>query len=537
MTSLTQLPNLRYFNPVPRLAAPPVIHVDVCVYGATAAGVVAAVAARRLGRTVALVAWDGHVGGLSSGGLGSTDYGKKDCIGGISREFYKRLGAYYEHPEGEAWAFEPKVAERIFRDMLDEADVQPRVDQHLVAVRKTGSRIDAIEMSDGTVYRASVFIDATYEGDLLAMAGVSYHVGREANTVYRETLNGIHFGHPNHNFRAFIDPYRVEGDPASGLIPLVQDAAPGEQGAGDACVQAYNFRMCLSDVPANRRPFPKPANYDAGRYELMRRYLAAGMWDVMWLTSRMPNGKTDTNNWGGIASDHIGANYRWPDGSYAEREAIFQDHVSYIAGLFYYLQNDESVPDHVRHEMGKWGLPLDEFEASGGFPSQLYVREARRMIGRTVVTEHHCRHMQKDTDAVGLATYMMDSHNCRRLVVGGRVLNEGNVEVPPEQPYSISVRAITPHAEQCSNLVVPVCLSASHIAFGSIRMEPVFMVLAQSSAHLAHLAIERRCDVVDVPYEQLQSELLAAGQVLQWPPAPTAPNNGKAKAMQTAGTH
>ena len=520
--SRVQLPNLRYYKPVPRSDSPQVIVTDLCVYGETAAGVVAAVAARRLGKTAALAAFDAHIGGLSSGGLGCTDFGNKAAIGGIAREFYRRLGDYYENPDGEAWTFEPSVAGRVLREMLEEADVRLRVDQQLVRVHKTGGRIDAIEMSDGTVYRAKTFIDATYEGDLMAMAGVRYHVGREANSVYRETLNGIHFGHPNHNFRAWVDPYRVEGDPSSGLLPLVQDCAPGVQGEGDHCVQAYNFRMCLTDVPANRVRFPKPADYDPYRYELLRRYIEAGMWDVMWLTSRMPNGKTDTNNWGAIASDHIGANYRWPDGDYAEREAIFQDHVGYTAGLFYFLQNDPHLPADVLHDMSKWGLCGDEFESSGGFPCQLYVREARRMVGRYVVTEHDCRRLRTAEDPVGLAAYTMDSHNCRRLVVGGRAINEGNVEVPPDRPYPISLRAITPQPEECSNLVVPVCLSSSHIAFGSIRMEPVFMVLAQSAAHLASLAIDGKCGVAEVPFDRLHNELLAAGQVLSWPPPPAA---------------
>lgn len=523
-----QLPNLRYYKPVGRSEAR-VLQSDVCIYGATSAGVAAAVAARRLGRSVVLAAFDTHIGGLTTGGLGCTDFGNKAAIGGISREFYRRLGSYYENPEGESWLFEPSAATRIFRDMLDEAGVRLITDQQLVRVHKTANRIDAIEMSDGTVCQAGAFIDCTYEGDLMAMAGVSYHYGREANSVYRETLNGIHYGHPNHNFRAWIDPYRTEGDPTSGLLPLIQDAAPGVQGDGDACIQAYNFRMCLTNVPSNRIPFPKPADYDAGRYELLRRYIAAGMWDLMHLTSPMPNGKTDTNNWGAVGTDHIGANHGWPDGGYAEREMIFQDHVGYTAGLFYFLQNDPRLPAGVLHEMSKWGLPADEFEATGGFPPQLYVREARRMIGRHVVTEHDCRRTRTADDSIGLAAYTMDSHNCRRLVIGGRVINEGNVEVAPDRPYPISVRTITPRHEECANLVVPVCLSASHIAFGSIRMEPVFMVLAQSAAHLAHLAIDAGCGVAEVPYGRLADELIAAGQILEWPPG-----LGKHKELATA---
>lgn len=492
------------------------IDADICVYGGTSAGVVAAVAAARAGLRVALACFDEHLGGLSSGGLGATDIGNKAAIGGISREFYRRLGEYYE--KDEAWTFEPSAAEQIFIDMLKEVHVAPRHHQHLVKVHKQGAHISAIEMSDGTLYRAKQFIDATYEGDLLAMAGVSYHVGREDNRVYHETLNGVHFGHPNHNFKAWVDPYVVEGNPASGLLPLIQNDASGIQGQGDRCVQAYNFRMCLTDVPDNRMPFPKPADYDPARYELLRRYIAAGAWDVMWLTIRMPNGKTDTNNYGAISSDHIGANYRWPEGTYEERETIFQDHVSYTAGLYYFLQNDDRLPDEVRRDMAKWGLCRDEFMATGGFPHQLYIREARRMIADAVMTEHECRGYRKVADSVGLAAYTMDSHNCRRIVVGGRVINEGNVEVPPTSPYAISYRAIIPKAGECVNLTVPVCLSASHIAYGSIRMEPVFMVLGQSAAVAAALSIKQRCGLQDLPYHLLRDALLSGGQVLNWLP-------------------
>lgn len=511
-----QLPNLSYYRPAVRLEKPPVIDADLCVYGATSAGVAAAVAMRRMGKSAVVIGFSDHLGGLSSGGLGCTDIGNKAAIGGIAREFYCRLGACYG--KDEAWLFEPHMARRVFEQMLAETQTPVRYHQHLAHVRKDGGRIVAIEMTDGTVYRAKVFIDATYEGDLMALAGVSYHVGREGNHVYHETLNGIHFGHPNHNFRAWVDPYVVPGQPASGLLPLIQDCLPGVQGQGDACVQAYNFRMCLTTVPANRLPFPRPAAYDTVRYELLRRYIEAGVWDAMWLTCPMPNGKTDTNNHGGISSDYIGANYLWPDGSYQQREAIFQDHVSYTAGLFYFLQNDPRLPKRIHDEMAQWGLCRDEFVASGGFSPQLYVREARRMIGRRVMTEHECRGYRVAEDPVGLAAYTMDSHNCRRIVAAGRVINEGNVEVPPQSPYPISYGAILPQARQCTNLLVPVCLSASHIAYGSIRMEPVFMVLGQSSAVAAAMAIDARCHVQDVPYKELGAALDEAGQVLSWPP-------------------
>ena len=514
MQSREQLPGLFYFRDRAKADRAVTIETDLCVYGSTSVGVAAAIAGTRLGKRVALAGFDDHLGGLSSGGLGATDIGNKAAIGGLSRQFYQRLGKHYG--QDEAWKFEPKIAEKILREMLAETNVVLRPFQHLAGVQKEGNRIIAIEMTDGTTYRAKQFIDASYEGDLMALAGVAYHVGREANSVFRETLNGIHFGHPGHNFKAWVDPYKIEGRPESGLLPLVQDVSPGVQGDGDACVQAYNFRMCLTDAPANRKPFPKPADYDPARYELLRRYIHAGVFDSMRLTTRMPNDKTDTNNYGSIASDHIGANYDWPDGSFAAREVIFQDHVSYTAGLFYFLQNDPALPDDVKHEMGNWGLPQDEFDATGGFPHQLYVREARRMMSDHVCTEHDCRGFHVADDPVGLAAYNMDSHNCRRLVVGGRVINDGNVEVAPASPYGISYRSIIPNPDQCENLLVPWCLSASHIAFGSIRMEPVGMVLGESAAHAASLAIDLRCPLNKVPYNQLSASLKQAGQVLTW---------------------
>jgi hypothetical protein len=517
----TQLPNLYYYRPTPRASSPQTVEADICIYGGTSAGVSAAVAARRKGKRVALLEFGEHVGGLSSGGLGATDIGNKAAIGGISRDFYKRLGKHYGHEE--MWTFEPGVAEQTFLTMLKEAGVSAEFNKHLVKVHKNGTQgggITAIEMEDGSVYKAKMFIDATYEGDLLAMAGVSYHVGREANAVYKETLNGVHFGHPNHNFKAFIDPYVEEGNPRSGLLPLVQDEKPGVQGDGDKCIQAYNFRMCLSLEPSNRKPFPKPANYDAKRYELLRRYINAWQFDSMRLSIAMPNGKSDTNNYGAIASDHIGANYRWPEAGYEEREAIFQDHVSYTAGLFYFLQNDARLPKHVLDYMAKWGLPKDEFTGTGGFPHQLYVREARRMISSLVMTEHECRGLRIHENSVGLAAYNMDAHNARRVVVGGRVINEGNVEVAPERPYPIAYEAIVPKQEECTNLLVPVCLSSSHIAYGSIRMEPVFMVLGESAAIAATLALEQGISAVQkLPYAGLKKALVEAGQILSWPDA------------------
>ena len=565
MDTQTALPNLSYYRPPVPTSSPRVVEADVCIYGGTSAAVVAAVQLRRMGRSAVIAEFGRNIGGLTAGGLGATDIGNKAAVGGISRDFYRRLGRYYADrktpiptrgqqtmvggsaawdsgPE-EAWVFEPSAAAKVFADLLAEAQVQVHYEQHLVAVRKDRGRIRQIEMADGTTYRARVFIDATYEGDLMALAGVTYHVGREANAVYDETLNGVHFGHPNHNFTRFVDPYVVPGDPASGLLQGVFPGDGGRQGDGDHRVQAYNFRMCLTQRPDIRAAFPRPSGYDPARYELLLRYVLAGVHDALNLTVMMPNGKTDTNNHGAFSSDNIGLNYAWPDGRaldgakgrragvrtaamlsqampplelYALRERIFQDHVNYQAGLYFFLANENRVPQAVRQHVSSFGLASDEFTQTSNWPHQLYVREARRMIGETVMTEHHCVGRLVPEDPVGLAAYTMDSHNCNRVVKARRAMNEGNVEVGRFPPYPISWKSIVPRQRQCANLLVPVCLSASHIAYGSIRMEPVFMILGQSAATAAAIAIEEKCAVQQVDYPTLRARLLADGQILEW---------------------
>lgn len=513
-------------TPLPAAAKEDVVAADLVIYGATAAGVAAAVQMSRLGKRAVIAEFGQHVGGLTSGGLGHTDIGNRGAIGGISREFYRRVREYYvatfgaDYPQArecnEGFYFEPHVAERVFRRMLAEARVPVYYGQRLQAVKKSGNRIVEIRMENSRVYRGRMYLDATYEGDLMAQAQVSYTVGREANAVYSETMNGIQFGHPNHNFRVRVDPYLIPGDPTSGLLPGVVAEELGEQGAGDHRIQAYNFRMCLTNVPENRLPFPKPNGYDPGRYELLLRYLRAGVWEVLRLTARMPNGKSDTNNFGGFSTDNIGRNYDYPNGDYHRREAIFWDHVTYQQGLLWFLSHDERVPQNIRDELSQWGLPKDEFPENGGWPHQLYVREARRMVSDTVMTEHHCRGKVKADDSIGLAAYTMDSHNVRRVVRDGQAVNEGNVEVGGFPPYPISYRSIVPKERECANLLVPICLAASHIAYGSIRMEPVFMVLGQSAATAASLALDRRVSLQKLDVRVLQARLRADGQVLDW---------------------
>jgi len=499
-----------YYRPARIISQAP-IEADICIYGATSGGVIAAVQAKQLGHTVVLLAFGTHIGGLTSSGLGATDIGNKQAVGGLARAFYRELGQRYG--SSEAWTFEPHVAEDVFRQMLKDNDIEVRLNQHLVSVEKSENQITEIRMEGGEVYRAKVFIDASYEGDLMAKSGVSYSVGREGNDVYNEIHNGVHIGHPNHNFRRFVDPYKIKGVPSSGLLPGISERPPGAPGSGDRLIQAYNFRLCLTRNE-DRIPFPEPDCYDPERYTLLSRYIDTGVWDALHLTVSMPNGKTDTNNWGGFSTDFIGANYDWPEADYHRREEIFQEHLRYTKGLFWFLTNDKRVPAYVREEVCLLGLPKDEFQETGGWPRELYIREARRMISDCVMTEHYCVGQLRAEDSIGLAAYTMDSHNCQRLVQGGRVYNEGNVEIGGFSPYPISYRSIVPKEKECSNLFVPFCLASSHIAFGSIRMEPVFMVLGQSSAIAASLALRDGRPVQRVEYSSLRIELEKAGQAL-----------------------
>jgi hypothetical protein len=516
-------------------AAEPVSY-DVVVYGGTSGGVVAAVQAARMGKRVILVEPGKHLGGLTSGGLGMTDSGNRAAIGGVSREFYQRIKQYYDQPAvwkqqtrqeygwwrktDDAWfRFEPHVAEQVYRDMLHETSVKVVFGERLDlngGVKKAGPRITAIVMESGASYRGTIFIDASYEGDLMAKAGVRYAIGRESNAVYGETLNGVQTGRRGHQFLRDVDPYVKPGEPASGLLLGIHAGSPGVDGQGDKRIQAYNFRMCLTDVPENRVPYPKPAGYDPLRYELLLRYLTPEWKDIFGNHQPMPNRKTDTNNHGAFGTDDIGMNYDYPEGDYATRARIVKEHETYQQGLMWFLANDPRVPEPVRQRVGKWGLAKDEFLDNGNWPHQIYVREARRMLSDYVHTEHDCRRTRVTPEPVGMGSYNMDSHNCQRYVDDqGHVRNEGDVQVNPGGPYTISYRSLCPKAAECTNLLVPVCLSCSHIAYGSIRMEPVFMVLGQSAATAACFAIDGKLDVQKVPYDKLRERLLADKQVLE----------------------
>lgn len=517
---------------------------DVIIYGGTSAAVTAAVEVVRLGKTVIIVAPELHLGGLSSGGLGFTDTGNKAVIGGLSREFYHRVWMHYNdsvswkwerHDEygnkgqgtpamdGEnrtMWIFEPHVAEKVFEDFISEYDITVYRDEWLnreSGVITDNGNIVSFTTLSGKKFTGKMFIDATYEGDLMASSNVSYAVGRESCEEYNEQWNGVQAGvyHHGHYFKSNISPYVIPDDSSSGLLPYISAEPIQNNCSGDNQVQAYCFRMCLSNHPDNRVPFEKPDNYDPMNYELLARVFESG-WDEWFQKYDMiPNRKTDTNNHGPFSTDFIGMNYDYPEASYERRKEIIEEHMNYQKGLLYFVSTNERVPEDVRNEMSNWGLAKDEFVDNGNWPHQLYIREARRMIGEYVTTENEVLGKIDVNDPIGMGSYTMDSHNTQRYVTAdGYVQNEGDVGVRPDEPYKVSYGSIIPKEGECNNLLVPVCLSSSHIAFGSIRMEPVFMILGQSAAAAACIAIDNKQSVQEVNYKKLKETLLDNGQVL-----------------------
>jgi hypothetical protein len=487
------------------------IKAEICIYGGNAAGVIAAYTAAKMHKKVILIEPGFHLGGLTTGGLGYTDIGNKYAITGLSLDVYRRIGKHYG--KFEQWIFEPGVAENVMKQYIAEAGVQVLYGHRIEKAEKDNGKLRSItvQKKDGSTQQvnAGMFIDCSYEGDLMARAGVPYTVGREANSLYNETYNGVQLLN-GHQFPDGIDPYKTPGDPASGLIWGVSDGKLNETGSGDKKVQAYNFRICLSNLPQNRVSIERPDNYDSTRYELLLRYLQKKVPGDLWGFLKfdlMPNHKTDINNNGPISTDMIGYSDNFPEADYATRKKIQKDHEDYIKGLLYFIGHDQRMPEHLRNQMLQWGYPKDEYTDNGNWSPQMYVREARRMVGEYVMTQHNCEGREVVTDAVGLAAYTMDSHNCQRIVVNGMVKNEGNVEVGGFGPYPISYRCLIPKKGVCDNLLVPVCLSASHIAYGSIRMEPVFMVLGQSAAIAASLALENGNDVHKVDIKNLQDIL------------------------------
>jgi len=538
---------------------------DVVIYAGTSAGISAAIQTARSGKTVIILEPGNRLGGLTTGGLGQTDIGNKQVIGGIAREFYRNIKQHYQDSanwvwqrrfeyrdggqtrsgknEDAMWTFEPSAALKVYHDMIKDPGITIVYNQKLnraTGISKAGNAINSIRMESGLTYHGEMFIDASYEGDLMAAAGISYTVGRESNSQYGESLNGIQareFGKTllggvsnnsvHHNFINGVDPYLKKGDASSGLLPFITEGGPGTEGEGDKALQAYCFRMTLTDHPENRIPFKKPENYKELEYELLfRNYEAAdGPLEAMysygdpllpWINSDMPNRKTDTNNQKGFSTDFIGQNWDYPEASYEERERIAERHRQYQQGLMWTLANHPRIPETVREKVSQWGTCKDEYEREDGWQQQLYIREARRMISSYVMTQKNCEGIEIVHDPIGMAAYGMDSHHTKRYVNSqGYVSNEGNVEAHVKAPFPISYRSIVPKKEECSNLLVPVCLSATHIAFGSIRMEPVFMLLGQSAATIASLAIDEGKAVQELDYNNLKMELINQAQILE----------------------
>ena len=523
---------------------PKIVDCDVAVYGGTPAGVTAAVQAGRMGRNAVLLSFNGFVGGMTSGGLTATDVGKKKSIGGLADEFYSRIGKIRD--------FSPSEAESLFLKMLDEAGVKVLLNRCLKSVNMNENRIVSATFETGETVRADMFVDSTYEGDLLAAAGVSYYVGREPKNAYGESLAGKWQKVSYRGVYEFcglqVSPYVVADVPKSGLLPEISLEPAGEAGDGDLKVQAYNFRMHLTDKPG-KIPFPKPKGYDPGRYGLLGRFMNASpdiRWTLNYTTRPMTDGPVqmrngDSNNAGSFSSDYIGGNFRWPDGTYKPvsfdklpeprrglpvplselyeiRERIFQDHVEYQQGLMYFLANDPQVPEKLQQRVNRFGLDPDEFTETDNWPHQLYIREGRRMVSGYVMTQANCESKITVDDSVGLASYAMDSHFCHRAIVevDGKVTvrNDGNFGKRCPKPYPVSYRSIVPKKGQCANLLVPVCLSASHAAYGSIRMEPVFMILGQSAGTAAVVAMEEKTAVQDLDYDRLEAKLIKGGQRL-----------------------
>jgi len=518
---------------------------DVIIYGGTSASITAALQLKKMNKSVIIVSPDKHLGGLTTGGLGETDTGKTQSIGGLARDFYHKIWLHYQSPENwtiakdsldynwkkrlekydleqAMWRFEPHVAEAIFNDDMKRNNIVVHRNEWLDrenGVTMKDNQILSFKTLSGKTYSGRQFMDTTYEGDLMASVGVAYHVGREANSVYGESWNGIQVGtlHHEHNFKHLkISPYVIPNDPTSGVIPRISTGDTGPKGEGDFRVQAYCFRMCLTNDPNNRIPFEKPLGYDRTQYELLARILDAGWKDVFKKFDSMPNMKTDTNNHGPFSTDNIGYNYDYPNASYERRFEIIREHEIYQKGLMYFLANDPRVPESIRTEMSQWGLPKDEFKDNSNWPHQLYIREARRMIGTHIMTEHDILKKRDVIDSIGMGSYTIDSHNVQRYIkADGTIENEGDIGVKTNGPYKISYGSILPKREQCKNLTVPVCVSSTHIAFGSIRMEPVFMILGQSAATAAALSLDQNCDLHNLDYNLLKTQLLKDSQVLE----------------------
>lgn len=509
---------------IPLLAAPVPEPVDLVVYGGTASGIMTAYSAAREGLRVVLLEPGAHLGGMVTGGLSATDVGDFTVIGGYAREFYMRAAAHYglrNLDQGENWRSEPRVSEAVLRAMLAQARVKVYLHERLReqdGVRRSGTEILSLTTEDGKQWQAGVFADCSYEGDLMAQAGVSYTWGREAASEYGESLAGVRAQNSGHQFQWALSAYDGQGR----LLPEITPGPLAAPGSGDKLVQAYNFRVILTDNPSNRLPFTRPDGYNRGEFALLARYLGAfkdhmgrepKMSDVT-LRVDIPDRKADFNNNGPVSTDFIGHSWSYPNASYAERDSIWRQHLLYTQSFFYFLSHDPAVPAGLRAEVNRWGLPRDEFAATGHWPDQLYIREGRRMLGEYVMRQSDLQQERAKPDSIGMGSYNSDSHNVERVAMpDGSVRNEGDVEVPVE-PYQIPYRVMVPRRSESSNLLVPVCLSASHTAYSSMRMEPQYTIIGQAAGVAAALAVRLRLPVQDIPIQELQKRLRDQGAIL-----------------------
>ncbi|MBC7928550.1 MAG: FAD-dependent oxidoreductase [Bryobacteraceae bacterium] len=502
---------------------------DLVVYGATAGGVMTAVSGARHGLKTVLLEPGRHVGGMATGGLSRTDVGKREVIGGLALEFYWLVGQKYDmnrYLNPLAYFYEPKVGEGVMLDMLKQNGVTLLLRHRLRekdGVVREGKRVTSITAENGTKFSGKVFADCSYEGDLLAQAGISYTWGRESSAQYGESLAGVRDRTPFHQFAVNVSAKDASGK----LLPEISGEPRAEPGSADKGVQAYNFRVIATNTPANRVPWPKPQGYDPKRYELLARLLEAQVkakgrspiFHEMTLIARIPNGKADFNNNGAFSTDYIGKNYKYPEGSYAERASIWKDHENYVKGYYYFLANDSRVPKELQAEVREWGLPKDEYTDTGNWPHQLYVREARRMVGEYVVVQKDLQTERTKPDVIGMGSYNSDSHNVQRLVnAQGFAENEGDMQVPV-QPYQIPFRVLLPKASESENVLVPVCFSATHVAYSSLRMEPQYMILGHAAGVAAAFAIRDKAPVQSVSVEELQKTLKGEGAVFEYVPA------------------
>jgi len=498
---------------------------DICVYGGTSGGFPAAIQAMKLGKSVVLVEPGQHIGGMNVEGLGGTDidnhkeFKNSVAIGGLAQEFYLRLGKAYGKT-GPHYRFEPHVAEKVIADWLAEFKVPTLLGSRIRekdGVVKDGARVVSIQTENGHTIRAKMFIDATIEGDLLHFAGVSTVIGREPNSLYGEQKNGIREKNTYRQFEVKVDPYKIPGDPKSGLIPTIQDQPLGTPGAGDGGIQGYCFRLCFTKNEANRVPFAQPAGYDRSQFEIYLRYIKAGG-KLFTPGANLPNGKTDLGSWHDLSLNLYGMNHAYPGGDYATRDRILKEHLLFAQSLCYFLANDPEVPEATRKIWSSWGTCKDEFTDNAGWPRMFYVRDARRMLSDVVLTEKHVRkeNPTRVEDPAGVAYWPPDTHHVRRIVKDGAAYNEGFVFGGDDwSPFGISYRALTPKAAEATNLLTATCPSSSHVAYGAIRLEWTFMVLGQSCAHAANLAIETNSTVQNIPYPKLKERLVADGQILE----------------------